>query len=346
MARAQTGLQADALSRRSFLSATALSIGGLGLLSLTGCGSSGSSGSEASNGVYKGKEIIGHEATVVTGAVFYIAQEKGLFKAAKLALDDVDVAGGEEIIRLVMQQAPLGMPGGTEAIISHEKGADDLRIVSGLMNVNSIQWIVPADSSLTMKDLKGKKIGVSRPDSLSTYNTRMMIKKAGLTEDDVKVVFIGGPPDAWTAAQHGVIDVAWSAAPYSSGLINSGKAKVFADGRDVIPHFISNFMVSTSSFLDSNGAVVRRWLGALQKSIDLIRNDVDEAGRIYAKATKLPVPVATKALKDYQDGFSLDIDMTAAKGTIDGAVTMGKLPERPDIKSFIDDRFLPKAASK
>ncbi|WP_051324997.1 ABC transporter substrate-binding protein [Candidatus Solirubrobacter pratensis] len=140
------------------------------------------------------------DVTVGTGfmpnvqfAPYYVAQDLGYYKAAglnvKMNYDRVPnllqmVAGGK---------FTFGASSGDTAIIAKSAGAD-VRYVAAQYQQYPVgaMWLKNGGPRITKPaDLKGKRIGISAPGSSTDYGLRALLKSAGLTRKDVKIVAVG-----------------------------------------------------------------------------------------------------------------------------------------------------------
>jgi NitT/TauT family transport system substrate-binding protein len=341
--KAQTDLWHGALSRRAFLTRTAgagIAIGGLGAFGLAGCGKAGSGGGTTKNGKYTGQQAVTHLDDILSPAPFHVAEREGYFRDAGLMLKSVGFPGGSDVIRAIQSTSKLGAGSAIAALIAHDKGLKDVRFVGGLLNRSEVVFMAPASSPIKRpEDLNGKKIGVSEPGSNSTYFANLMIQRYKL--QGAKVVSVGGPPDAMTAAEHGVVDIGWGAPPFSTKLEAQGKARVVVDTADLEPHWASTGLLTLKSFADANPDVVRKWIGALGKAIDLIHSDPERAGRAWAESVQGDPKVSAMALAEYKDAFTLQIDRASLEAGARAARSLGQLKGNPNLDEIIDERFLP-----
>ncbi|MGH3319051.1 MAG: ABC transporter substrate-binding protein [Streptosporangiaceae bacterium] len=330
------------MSRSAFLRTLGTTALGAGvLLGAEACGSGGSGGG-SSGKVYHGKQAAAHLQTIQTGAPFYIAEAKGYFEDERLDLKSVEAPGGTSAIRVLLGSTHIGMTSTIGAITAYAKGVEDVRIIGGIFNMDATLFLAPADSKISLDDLRGKKIGSSSPDSITTYFAHLLAREHGLTPGkDVKIVYAGGAPDAWAAAQHGVIDLAWSNPPFSTKLVEQDDARVVIRNKTLKPKFADNVLVTSQSFIDDHADVLERWLRALGNAIRFMRSNTDEAAKIWAKGIHLDQSIARKALDETLDGFSLALDHQGIEANIDAAKQLGQLRSAPDLDTILVDRFIP-----
>jgi NitT/TauT family transport system substrate-binding protein len=333
------------LSRRDFIAGAGATAGGIALFGLSACGKAdqGAGGGQSDTGTYKGQQAVPHLDEIISASTFKIADAMGYFEDAKLQVKSVSFPGGADVVRALQTKMAFGQAATIPLIIAHEKGLKDFRLLSGSYYDPEVVFLVKKGSPLkSPKDLKGKKVGVSEPGSNSTYFATKMIEDAGLKpSEDVKIVSIGGPAEASTAVDQGVIDVGWSTAPLSTKEIKAGKKQMFMEASKIEPTWVSTGLATRQPFIESNPKILKRWVGAVQKSMDLIHNNPKKAGEVWGKSIEIDPEIATAALEQYKDAFKLTIDRDALEANVRAGKELGQLQGDPDLDQIIYDKFLP-----
>jgi NitT/TauT family transport system substrate-binding protein len=251
------------------------------------------------------------------------------------------------VVRALQSKMAFGQAATIPLIIAHEKGLKDFRLLSGSYYDPEVVFLAKKGSPLkSPEDLKGKKIGVSEPGSNSTYFATKLLEDAGLKPgEDAKIESVGGPADASTALDHGVIDLGWSTAPLSTKEIKAGKKQLFIEASKLEPTWVSTGLATRKQFIDSNPKTLKRWIGAVQKSMDLIHDNPKKAGEVWGKSIEIDPEIATAALEQYKDAFKLTIDREALEANVRAGKALGQLKSDPDLDQIIDDQFLPAGSS-
>jgi NitT/TauT family transport system substrate-binding protein len=335
------------VSRRDFIAGAGAAAGSVALFGLSACGKAAEGGGGGSDsGTYKGQQAVAHLDEIVSAAAFKIADAQGYFKDEKLDLKAVSFPGGGDVVRAIQTKMAFGQAAVIPTLIAHEKALKDIRLLAGSYYDPEVVFLVPKDSSIkSPSDLKGKKIGVSEPGSNSTYFGTKLLEKAGLKPgSDAKLVNVGGPADASTAADQGVIDVAWSTPPLSTKEEQEGKKRLLLKASELEPVWVSVGLATRQPFIDSNPKVLKRWITALQKSIDLIHSNTKKAGQVWGKSIEIDPEIATAALEEYKPAFKLTIDRKALEANVRAGKELGQLSGAPNLDEIIYDKFLPAEA--
>jgi NitT/TauT family transport system substrate-binding protein len=307
-------------NRRTLLRTAGASLAGFTVLGgLAACGgdeSAAGSGSSNASKSYSGNMAIALLLLDEMAAGLHVALDKGYFTDRQLTLKPVNVLQPPDVARAVVSNMPLGALSGMGALTAFDAGLKDLRIIGTSIAASTIVFLVKPDSPVkSFADLKGKKVGVSVPGSLTTAFGTLAAKKAGLDpKKDLDLVNVKG--DYTTSLLEGVVDAAWSSPPLSTQLIKQGKARVLLQTSDLEPKFITGVYVSSQKFIDSNRQIVKNWLAALNEAADLIKSDTKAAAESWAKRIKIDPAIAEAALDEYKDRWIMAHDMEAFQAMV------------------------------
>ncbi|HYB21990.1 MAG TPA: ABC transporter substrate-binding protein [Thermodesulfobacteriota bacterium] len=205
------------------------------------------------------------------------------------------------------------------------------------------------------RDLKGKTFLVS---TISTghYAVVAYLKKIGLTENDVKIVHMEQSA-ILSAFLSGQGDVAQTWAPFNYMMEEKGM-KVLSHGKDagvVIPGGV----VATKKFAEEKPELVAKWLEGYMRGIDFMIDNPREAAKHLGKyyREKCGINLSDEVcLKEFElrplFRTKQQIKMYERKGgkmsTVDKwmddlaqyFVEVKKIDQKPDPKTYINDKFL------
>lgn len=197
--------------------------------------------------------------------------------------------------------------------------------------------LVPAQSPIrTVADLVGRSVAVNRGGT-GEYILVRALTKAGIPLDKIRRVYLG-PVDANAAFTSGAVD-AWAIwDPFLSIALETGKARVIADGaqsgsENAVAYFVSD------SYLAANRPVVDAVLSVLERENAWARANVAEAGAIWAREMGLPASLAARLGANNTPTVSAVGNAQAAQveHIADWYVQNGIVPARPEIGRFLVD---------
>lgn len=204
--------------------------------------------------------------TSVAGDIY--ADAKGFFHDVGL---DVTVKEGSPeknaINELELGHAAFGVASADQVIRALDKGAK-IFVIAQLFQVNPMQWIYRSDQPeiKTLKDLKGRNIGITFGGNDETImNT--LFAKGGIIKEDVTIT---GVRFDFTPFFKRKVDV-WPVYRNSQGVIL--KDKLAKEGEDVYffnpsdfgVNFVANSVITSEAMLNNNPDIVEKFLGALLK---------------------------------------------------------------------------------
>ena len=188
----------------------------------------------------------------------------------------------------------------------------------------------------SLADLRGRSVAVNRGGT-GEYILARGLLKAGIPLAEVKRVYLG-PVDAKAAFAGGDVD-AWAIwDPFLSIAVESGEARVLADGADCASENAVTYFVR-EDYLAANRAVVRATYDVLASENAWGAAHQDEAGALWAKELGLPASLAprlgrnnTPPLVTVQAAQKAEVARIA-----DWFAANGIVPSRPDIDRYLID---------
>lgn len=203
--------------------------------------------------------------------------------------------------------------------------------------------IVPKDSPVqSVKDLKGKKIAVSKGSS-SWGLLLNALKKDGLKLADIQAINLQ-PDEAQSAFQSGKVDawVVWE--PFRTNQIKNQGAKLLAEGK-TIGAFNPAYNIVRTKFAKQYPELVGAYLKAYERALQWQNKNLDEAVTLLAKSKKLDEETIRISLTN-NVATNLPISAEANKSqqaTADLMLESGDLKEKLDVTKVIDNSYIEKA---
>lgn len=219
---------------------------------------------------------LGYSGTGLNNYVLEMGKRQGIFRRNGLDVEVVYVNSGSLLSQaLIAGTFDLSFSQGSEAMVAKLRGAD-VRIAAVMANhFNHVYLTAPSITSF--KQLKGKKVAVSRFGSGSHFQTNLALKEGGLDpEKDVTVLQIGNSGARITAILSGVVDGTIMAADFVPRAKREG-FNVLADLADTkidYPFLTLNFV---GSFIDRNLRLVKALIKSMSESVRALQTDAATA---------------------------------------------------------------------
>ncbi len=218
------------------------------------------------------KMRLGYSGTGLNNYVLEMGRRAGLFRKNGLDLEIVYVNSGSLLNQaLIAGSFDISFSQGSEAMMAKLRGAD-MRITAVVANrFNHVYLTAPAITSI--KQLKGKKVAVSRFGSGSHFQSNLALKEGGLDpEKDVTILQIGNSAARMAAILSGTVDGTIMAADFVPKAKKEGFNIVadLADTKIEYPFLSLNFM---GSYIDRNLKMVKALIKGMSESIRVLQTD-------------------------------------------------------------------------
>ncbi|MPZ56448.1 MAG: PhnD/SsuA/transferrin family substrate-binding protein [Rhizobiales bacterium] len=275
---------------------------------------------------------------------------RGSFKKEGIDVEIFWTSGGSETLQTVMTgSADIAMSNGTLGVVSaYFKGAPVRIIGAEMTGVHEVYWYVPANSPIkTINDIEGKTIAFSRPGSSTNLMVLNLLKEYKV---NAKPVSTGGLPATHTQVMSGQIDVGWAVPPFGVQDMSDGKIRVVVKAGDIKGMQDQSIRVNVANLnsLNSKRDAITKFMKIVAETIDWCYEGGanPECMKMYAEIAKVPVPVATRTVKDFFPKSALQIsEVKGLQKTLDEALQYKRITEKKtekDAAGMIDIVYKPK----
>jgi NitT/TauT family transport system substrate-binding protein len=152
-------------------------------------------------------------------------------------------------------------------------------------------FLMAAPAIGTVRDLKGKKIGITSFGSATHATARAALRLQQMDPDkDVTIMAMGTEPTYFVALQNGAIDAAVLTPPYDARARLAGFRELAYSG-DILPEPSSGITASVKKIRE-DPAEARQFLSVALKSIRFISREKRETIELIAKEWKIDPSVA------------------------------------------------------
>jgi NitT/TauT family transport system substrate-binding protein len=283
-------------------------------------------------------------ACAITGGFIhlYAALENGLFEKYGMKVEFVSIRGsGVALAALAADEIQFLYCAADATIPGMAAGSDAKLIAAPLLG---LPWVLLARKDIKRpEELKGKSIAVTRPGDLTFRLARALLKKFSLTENDVKILTVGGTGqvEPYNAMRSGFAEAALVTPPLDVRGRRDGFNLVYRLNDLGLPAVYSSLHTNAKT-LRERPLLAQKWVAALAESLHFVEKNPDKGKAAVSKALKLD---DADALQSAYDAYAkllanrrLSVPETSVAGVIEVAREQGTNIRRK-AGEMIDNRF-------
>ena len=263
-----------------------------------------------------------------------LAQKKGFFNDENLDAEIIRMNPNVAITALATGDIDYCQLFG--AVVGGAIAGLPVRIVAGFLD-NWPMTLIAQPEYRSLKELKGKTLGISSFGATPDVGARMMLKQAGLDpEKDIKVLALGSDAARLTALKQRVVDVVVISPPADSQMEKQGY-KILARAYELFSFPYLGLGTHTRKIKDRPGEI-RRAIKATIRANRFIRENRDEAVGIlvdWGKVERDYAYASYDALRNLfnadggvpEDGLKLVIDQARRNAKVTREVAPAEVAE-------------------
>ena len=241
---------------------------------------------------------VGYSAAGGQYVNLFVAKELGIFEKHGLDVTLNQINSSSQAVAS-LRSASVDVAAGPAGVIidAIAKGVTDFTIFGECMPYTVLEvWVQPNIKSV--KDLVGKTISSTNPNSLGDLMIGVWLAKNGLKKSDVNVVYLGGLGNLISAMKANKTEATLILPPLGEQLLPSGQKRL-GDLRDIA--YSNQAWTGTKTYAAKNGTALQRYVMAVTESIAVIKRD---------KQKTLPVlPKYTGVTNDEWNAYAYDFFM-------------------------------------
>src|ERR1700761_3076185 len=271
------------------------------------------------------------------------AKAQKLFEKEGITAELTIYRGGAETFEaLAAGAADLILDAPSLPAAGRSKGVMSKVVANGAMGDYGWQLMVPAKSTIDVKDLAVKKVGITSAGSGSDLLALWTIQQKKIDFTRVPVGGGGLVPNLMA----GNVDAAVVYSPLSFQISKSGQAKTILDyAKDVPPNLTAGW-IATDKFAKEKPAMVQKALNALYGAVAFMRNNRDTTVNLIADLYEMPPEIAALEYENTILKLETDGNMGAAnvKDAVQLSLDLAKLGGLKDIvptEDVISTKFKP-----
>ena len=257
---------------------------------------------------------------------FWVAREAGLYRQYGLDVDVVFFRGSTIAINaLATRDAHFGAFGASSSVLAKLGGMDTVLIATATPGL--LFYLVTKKEIKNAGDLKGKRIGASRPGTDSDLAARIAVQKLGLSEKDVSIISMGSDTERLSAMTQGVAEATVVTIGGYVAAQKQGFHSLIDLSQANVPYEAAS-MITTRMLIKENSDMVGKFvtLKVLSKYIRTADPEILNASYDYYVGRVIPrTPYVS------EKGLQAVIDFIRQRN-----------PQTPNVKAqdFMDNRFI------
>ena len=298
------------------------------------------SGAEAADRLRVGKAVqVGWTFTICEVAV-----DQGIFAKYGIDAEIIPFAGEAKLMQgFAADAVDIGVGSGP-GMVFNVKGSPTIAVAAYASDPRNIAVIVLPDSPIhTVADLKGKKLSVSSPGSLTEWLVKRIAVQEGWGPDGITPVAVNSGPPQVAALKTHQVDGMMSSTEQGYAFEETGQGRILVTMNKYAPVFIAHVIEAQKSLVEKKPDLVERFLKAYFTAIAFIKTHKDIDVAIASKVLGSSLNVESRTY-DAQVSMLLDdgrFDPAALDVIKDSFIEMGQLSERPRTDQLLTTRFLP-----
>jgi NitT/TauT family transport system substrate-binding protein len=273
---------------------------------------------------------------IVDVAPLYLGVKQGFFDEQKLTLNLKLAQGGAAIIpAAVSGDYQFGFSNLISEILAQQKGLK-LKIVSqgaqAGSDPNSDSWaILTVNPAITQcKDLEGKTIAVNTLKNIGEVSIKAACDKGGVDVSKFKLLEMNFP-NRLPALKIGQIDAMWTAEPFTTQAKQGGAKVLSYNVVAVAPHLTVATYFATAEYAAQNPGIVKRFVAAVNKSLDYANAHNAEVRAIVKTYANIPDATLQAMVLPY---WSHDLNKPSIVQLADLMVKYGLMTSKPDLNQM------------
>jgi NitT/TauT family transport system substrate-binding protein len=298
------------------------------------------SGAEAADRLRVGKAVqVGWTFTICEVGV-----DQGIFAKYGIDAEIIPFAGEAKLMQGFAADAVDVGVGSGPGMVFNVKGSPTIAVAAYASDPRNIAVIVLPDSPIhTVADLKGKKLSVSSPGSLTEWLVKRIAVQEGWGPDGITPVAVNSGPPQVAALKTHQVDGMMSSTEQGYAFEETGQGRILVTMNKYAPVFIAHVIEAQKSLVEKKPDLVERFLKAYFTAIAFIKTHKDIDVAIASKVLGSSLNVESRTY-DAQVSMLLDdgrFDPAALDVIKDSFIEMGQLSERPRTDQLLTTRFLP-----
>ncbi len=291
------------------------------------------------------KVSVGLSAVSALFGVAWVTEEKGIFQKYGIEPQVIVIGGGagRGVSALIAGDVQFLFGAGDAAISASLRGADVVMVASVLNK--GVQRVMSRPELKKPEDLIGRNVGITRFGAASHLVLLMMLKKWGISPNQVQMIQVGTSPAMLASLDKGGIDAAVLTIP-SVFVAEDRGYRVLADLDEMDIYYLNTMLETTRAYLRAHRDQARRFIKAFIEGIAYFKKNKKETMEVLRKKLRTDAGGERNLEKSYDLLASKHYDkvpypsLKGVETVLDFLSRENPKVKGADPKSFIDDSLV------
>jgi NitT/TauT family transport system substrate-binding protein len=288
------------------------------------------------------RAVLAYGSTGPNLTPFWVAREAGLHRQYGLDVDIVFFRGSTIAINaLATKDAHFGSFGASSAVLARIGGVDTVLIATATPGL--LFYLVTRKEIRNGKDLRGKKIAVSRPGTDSDLAARVAAQKLGLGEKDVQIISLGTDAERIAAMTQRIADATVLTIGGYVAAQKLGFHSILDLSQANVPYEAAS-LITTRTLIRENTEMVRKYVKGFVAGIHYAQTHRDATLKILSKYMRISDPEILNASYDYYVGRVIPRTPYVSEKGLQAVIDFirERNPQAANVKpqEFMDNQFI------
>ena len=235
----------------------------------------------------------------------FAAEQKGYFKDEGLEVSLPVFKSGTENSQAVLAGEVQIAFGSITEVLQLRKAQQDARFFWGISNIMPFKLYARPEIK-SVKDLKGKKLAISKFGAQSDYLTQYTLRRFGVEPiKEAAILQVGSTPARYAALKSGAVDATIMWFPQTLVAEREG-FRMLVDLAEIIPDWGYLGYYALASVLGGQREAVVKYIRAHQRGVRDVKENPELGIGILMQKLKYPRDVAEAGYKEYVKSFPDD----------------------------------------
>jgi len=282
------------------------------------------------------KLVLGWSAVSALNSPYWVIKDAGFAKQEGLDVDLIYIASSSTMAQAQLAGNVALSTANSQVVVDVGLQGGDLLAIGAVINEVAFYVMAPPEIK-SVRDLKGKPVGVTRFGASTDFAIRKLLEKYGLQPiRDVPIIQIGGLPEIAAALSKRAIYAAPMSYPLAYVAEQSGMRILANLAKEDIP-FMHVGITTSRRFVKERGAQAKAFLRAYGRAVRFMYTNKEDFKRIITHYSGIKDPGMLDGSVQYAYDFVEKIPLVkreAFQVTLDESVN-----KRPEAKQAKPDRF-------